>query len=67
MSATTPGTAKQLMTADEFWEFVHRPENPDRDFELIRGEVIEVSRPTKPHGAVAALVGFELQLGRGTW
>ncbi|MBN9119431.1 MAG: Uma2 family endonuclease [Planctomycetes bacterium] len=63
MSATPgTGTAKKLMTADEFWEFVHRPENLDRDFELIRGEVVEVSRPTKPHGAVAALVAFELQL-----
>ncbi len=62
MSTATPGTAKKLMTADEFWEFVHRPENQDRDFELIRGEVVEVSRPTKPHGTVAALVAFELQL-----
>jgi Uma2 family endonuclease len=62
MSTATPGAAKKLMTVDEFWEFVHRPENLDRDFELICGEVVEVSRPTKPHGAVAALVAFELQL-----
>jgi Uma2 family endonuclease len=62
MSAATPGTAKQLMTADQFWEFVHRPENRDRDFELLRGEVIEMSRPTQQHGAVAALAAFELQL-----
>lgn len=64
MSATAPGVeaAKKLITADEFWEFVHRPENQDRDFELIRGEVVEVSRPTQPHGVVAALVAFELQL-----
>jgi Uma2 family endonuclease len=64
MSATTPGagTAKKLMTADEFWEFVQRPENEDRDFDLIRGEVIELSRPTQPHGVVASLVAFELQV-----
>jgi Uma2 family endonuclease len=62
MSAPSPGAAKKLMTADEFWEFVHRRENEDRNFELIRGEVVEVSRPTKPHGAVTALVAFELQL-----
>jgi Uma2 family endonuclease len=62
MSTTPPGTAKKLMTADEFWDFVHRPENQDRDFELIRGEVVEVSRPTQPHGAVAANVAFELKL-----
>jgi Uma2 family endonuclease len=54
------GAAKKLMTADEFWDFVHRRENEDRDFELIRGEVVEVSRPTKPHGVVATNIGFEL-------
>lgn len=64
MSTTSPGAgiAKKLMTADEFWEFVHRPENEDRDFELIQGEVLELSRPTQPHGVVASLVAFELQL-----
>jgi Uma2 family endonuclease len=60
--STTPDTVKKRMTVDEFWEFVHRRENEDRDFELIRGEVVEVSRPTKPHGVVASLIAFELQL-----
>ena len=62
MSTATPGAVTKLMTADEFWEFVHRPENQDRDFELIRGEVVEVSRPTKPHGRVCFRVGFFLEL-----
>ncbi|MDY3554659.1 Uma2 family endonuclease [Gemmata sp. JC717] len=64
MSATASsiGAAKKLMTADEFWEFVHQPENQDRDFELIRGEVVEVSRPTRLHGVVASQITFELQL-----
>jgi Uma2 family endonuclease len=66
----TVGAAKKLMTVDEFWDFVHRPDNQDRDFELIRGEVVEVSRPTKPHGAVTLNVALELGLyargvGRG--
>lgn len=58
MSTTPPGApaAKKLMTADEFWEFVHRPENLDRDFELIRGEVVEVSRPRTPHGIIVARI-----------
>lgn len=62
MSATTPGVgaATKLMTADEFWEFVHRPENQDRNFELIRGEVVEVSRPRTPHGIVVARLCFLL-------
>jgi len=70
MSAATPGTAKQLMTADQFWEFVHRPENRDRDFELLRGEVVEMPRPRHPHGRVAFRIGFLLEqyaerVGRG--
>jgi Uma2 family endonuclease len=59
--STAPGTAKKLMTADEFWEFVHRPENQDRDFELIRGEVVEVSRPRKPHGHACARLVYRLE------
>ena len=43
---------KLLMTVDEFYEFVNRRENQARSFELVRGEVIEVSRPTRPHSIV---------------
>lgn len=43
-----------LMTASEFWEFVHRPENRDRIFELERGKVVELSRPGEVHGVVCA-------------
>lgn len=61
MSAT--GTATKLMTADEFWEYVHRPENEHRNLDLIRGEVIEMSRPTRIHGVVSAEITFLLN----TW
>src|SRR5262249_15606205 len=44
------------MSADEFWDFVHRPENADRDFELVRGEVVEMTKPGKRHGFVCANV-----------
>jgi Uma2 family endonuclease len=50
-------TTKKLLTAEEFFDFVQRPENADRCFELVGGEVIEVSRPTKPHGLVCTRVG----------
>ncbi len=43
-----------LMTASEFWDWVHRPENRDRHFELERGKVVEVSRPGELHGVVCA-------------
>jgi Uma2 family endonuclease len=49
-AATTP------MTADEFFEWVHRPDNTNRWFELVRGEVIELPAPTKRHGVVSANV-----------
>src|SRR5215212_197871 len=50
----------QRMTADEFYEFVHRPENDARWFELVRGEVIELPRPTRPHGLICANITFIL-------
>lgn len=45
-----------LMNASEFWDWVHRPENRDRNFELERGKVVEVSRPGELHGVVCANV-----------
>jgi Uma2 family endonuclease len=44
------------MTAEEFYEWVHRPENRDRFFELERGEVVEMPPPHKYHGRVCAKV-----------
>ena len=41
-----------LLTADDFAEFVLRPENSDRNFELDRGKVVEMPRPTARHGVV---------------
>ncbi len=41
-----------LMTAEEFYDWVHRPENRDRHFELEEGEVVEMSRPGERHGVV---------------
>jgi Uma2 family endonuclease len=49
------------MTADEFFEFVHKPENENRWFELVRGEVIELPPPMKIHGRVSVRVGFLLE------
>ncbi len=33
---------QQLVTKEEFYEFVMRPENRDRNFEYIAGEIVEV-------------------------
>lgn len=46
--------ATKLMTADEFYDWAHRPENRDRVFELERGEIVEMTKPGKFHGFVCA-------------
>ena len=48
--ATALPPATGLMTADEFWKFCHRPENEHRNLDLIRGVIVEMSRPSRIHG-----------------
>src|SRR5579862_7986819 len=40
----------KLMTAEEFYDWSNRPENRDKNCELERGEIVEMSRPGKRHG-----------------
>lgn len=63
MTPTTLPVAgpKGKLTIEEYWEFVNRPENADRLFELRRGEVIELSRPKKPHGIVSGNITWILR------
>jgi len=49
-----------LMTADQFAEWVSRPENRGRIFELNRGEVVEMSRPGEVHSVVCANIVWAL-------
>ncbi|MDB5308661.1 MAG: Uma2 family endonuclease [Gemmataceae bacterium] len=51
-----------LMSVDEFWDFVNRPENESKFLELRKGKVIELSRPTRRHGAVTSNMALELGL-----
>lgn len=58
------------LTAEEFWEWVNRPENQDKFFELDRGEVVEVTRPAEYHGVLCAWIAhllwrYVLQRRRG--
>src|SRR4051794_21549978 len=62
--------AARRMTAEEFYDWVHRPENEAREFELERGDVVEVTRPGELHGLVCAniawiLGGYVRQVKRG--
>ncbi len=61
--STASTTATQLLTANEFWEYVQRPENESRNLDLIQGVVIEMSRPTRLHGIVTNSIGRIL----GNW
>ncbi|MBI1914978.1 MAG: Uma2 family endonuclease [Planctomycetes bacterium] len=54
-------TAPARMTAEEFAEWAQRPENADRWFELVRGEVIELPVPMKIHGRVCINIGYLLE------
>ncbi|MBA3871919.1 MAG: Uma2 family endonuclease [Anaerolineae bacterium] len=46
---------RQLYTVDEFETFLKLPENDDRLFELIDGEIVE-KMTTAEHGVIAALL-----------
>jgi Uma2 family endonuclease len=50
--------ATRPVTADEFFEFVNRPENRDRVFELEAGEIVEMSKPGERHGVICGNVAF---------
>ena len=62
--------ASPPMTATEFFDFVHRPENWGRFFELERGEILEMPPPGKVLGLVcsnaARILGiYGIERGRG--
>jgi Uma2 family endonuclease len=48
--------ATKPMTAAEFYDWVHRPENRDKFFELERGKVVQMPPPSKYHGFVCGNV-----------
>jgi Uma2 family endonuclease len=63
-------TGTKLLTADEFWEFVNRPENQDRYWELENGEVVEKPPPAEFHGILCAWIAhllwdYAIRRGRG--
>jgi Uma2 family endonuclease len=52
--------ATKPMTAEEFFDWVHRPENRDRHFELEEGEIVEMPLPGERHGVVCGNVAYHL-------
>lgn len=47
----------RLCTADDLWEISHRPENEAKRFELIDGEIVEMSPTGWIHGKVTMELG----------
>ncbi len=50
------------VTIEDFIQFVFRDENVERMFELIHGEIVEVSPSRSGHSEVAIAIAFEIKL-----
>jgi Uma2 family endonuclease len=48
--------ATRPMTAEQFFDWVNRPENRGKYCELERGEIVEMTRPGRRHGFVCSNV-----------
>lgn len=62
---------KKITTVAEYEQFIRLPENRDRRFELIDGEIVAVS-PTEEHGTIISLLtihagGYVLRNRLGRW
>jgi len=69
-TATAAPAPPACMTADEFEEWVERPVNQGRWWELDQGRVIEMTPPKPPHGTICAWIAyllwsFAIARGRG--
>ena len=47
---------ERLYTAEEFYEFVNRPENKDKWYELYRGVIYEAIMPSPIHAIISLLI-----------
>ena len=52
----------KLYTMEEFKEFVARPENSDRLFELINGQIIEKKPGTTLYSSFGMLISYGVRL-----
>ena len=48
------------ITAERFFEMMEQPEYLDRVLELVEGELLEMSKPTRIHGLVVAFLTAEI-------
>ncbi|MBI1277779.1 MAG: hypothetical protein GC179_06590 [Anaerolineaceae bacterium] len=53
--------AKKVYTFEEFEAFINLPENSERLFELINGEIVE-KVPTQEHGVIAVNISTDFKI-----
>ncbi len=53
----TATAVPKLITVDEFWDFVHLPENEGKIWELDNGRIVEMPSPGFRHGVVCTNIG----------
>ena len=53
---------ERVYDVDSFWEFICQPENADKHFELIDGELVEMPAPGEEHGFIAGEIYHHLRL-----
>ena len=53
---------ERKITAERFFELMEQPEYLDRVIELVEGELIEMSKPTRIHGIVAARLTMKIAI-----
>jgi Uma2 family endonuclease len=53
---------ERFFDVDEFWSFACQPENANKRFELIHGELVEMPQPGEEHGFIAGEIAFRIRL-----
>ena len=53
---------ERVHDVDSFWRFVCQPENANKRFELIHGELVEMPQPGEEHGFIAGEIAYQIRL-----
>ena len=53
---------ERIFDVDEFWRFACQPENANKRYELIHGELVEMPQPGEEHGFIASEIAFHIRL-----
>ena len=53
---------QRTMDIDDLWQLIHQADNDDIRYELIDGEIFEMSPPGLQHGSLASEIAYQLRL-----